>query len=187
MNNYGYDPVNIIIIYFSIYHPPSQPPSIHRGTPIKNHRPKPEYMHFPPFLRTLTYTNITALSILRFPTTTTTTTVLHRLSQAPITNRTALLRSMPSIPFLGSFFSSISSSQSKKDMTDYPIQKGEDEWQAVLSREQFRVIREKGTEAPYTGEYDKHMPSEGTYVSQQSSHPCYMPFINHQTPPQTKT
>ena len=49
-------------------------------------------------------------------------------------------------------------------MTDYPIKKSDDEWQAVLSKEQFRVIREKGTEAPYTGEYDKHMPSEGTYV-----------------------
>ena len=49
-------------------------------------------------------------------------------------------------------------------MTDYPVKKSDDEWQAVLSPEQFRIIREKGTEAPYTGEYDKHMPSEGTYV-----------------------
>ena len=49
-------------------------------------------------------------------------------------------------------------------MTDYPVKKNDDEWQAVLSPEQFRVIRQKGTEAPYTGEYDKHMPSEGTYV-----------------------
>ena len=49
-------------------------------------------------------------------------------------------------------------------MTDYPIKKNDEEWQAVLSKEQFRVLREKGTEAPYTGEYDKHMPSDGVYV-----------------------
>ena len=50
-------------------------------------------------------------------------------------------------------------------MTTYPVQKSDQEWRAVLSPEQFRVIRQKGTEAPYTGEYDRHMPSEGVYVS----------------------
>lgn len=59
-------------------------------------------------------------------------------------------------------------------MMDYPIKKSEDEWQAVLSKEQFRVIREKGTEAPYTGEYDKHMPSEGTYVCSFPSLPQFI-------------
>ncbi|CAN6859699.1 unnamed protein product [Brassica oleracea] len=33
------------------------------------------------------------------------------------------------------------------------MQKGEEEWRAVLSPEQFRILRLKGTEYPGTGEY----------------------------------
>jgi len=83
---------------------------------------------------------------------------LTQLQSLPLRNST-IYRSMPTIPFLGSLFSS-----SARDMTEYPVKKNEEEWQAVLSPEQFRVIRKKGTEAPYTGEYDKHMPSAGVYV-----------------------
>ncbi|KAK9903123.1 hypothetical protein M0R45_001262 [Rubus argutus] len=35
------------------------------------------------------------------------------------------------------------------------VQKSEEEWQAVLSPEQFRILRQKGTEPKFTGEYDK--------------------------------
>ena len=34
-----------------------------------------------------------------------------------------------------------------------PIPKTEEEWQKELSPEQYRILREKGTEAPFTGEY----------------------------------
>ena len=34
------------------------------------------------------------------------------------------------------------------------VDKTEAEWRAELSPEQYRVLREKGTEAPWTGEYD---------------------------------
>lgn len=39
--------------------------------------------------------------------------------------------------------------------------------------EQFRVIREKGTEPAFTGEYDKHYPSEGVYNCAACDAPLY--------------
>ena len=43
------------------------------------------------------------------------------------------------------------------------ITKTESEWKQVLTPEQYAVLREKGTEAPFSGEYD-HTFDEGTYV-----------------------
>ncbi|XP_073048051.1 peptide methionine sulfoxide reductase B5-like [Primulina eburnea] len=43
-----------------------------------------------------------------------------------------------------------------------PVQKSEEEWRAILSPEQFRILREKGTEYPGTGIYDKFY-EEGVY------------------------
>lgn len=41
-------------------------------------------------------------------------------------------------------------------MTSFPVEKPESEWQAQLSAEQFRVLRQKGTERAGTGEYNKY-------------------------------
>ncbi|HEX7581817.1 MAG TPA: peptide-methionine (R)-S-oxide reductase MsrB [Gaiellaceae bacterium] len=43
------------------------------------------------------------------------------------------------------------------------IEKTEAEWHAELDPEQYRVLRQKGTEAPFTGEYD-HVFEPGTYI-----------------------
>ncbi|KAI9781754.1 MAG: hypothetical protein M1839_005747 [Geoglossum umbratile] len=55
----------------------------------------------------------------------------------------------------------------------YPVQKNDNEWRAVLNREQFRILREKGTEAPFSGEYDKHQPSTGAYNCAACDAPLY--------------
>lgn len=75
---------------------------------------------------------------------------------------------MPTIPFLSSFFSS-----SASEKMSYPDERTPQEWQAVLNKEQFRVLREKGTEAPFTGEYDKHSPKEGVYNCAGCNAPLY--------------
>ena len=46
-------------------------------------------------------------------------------------SRATALRSMPTLPFLGSLFSS---SAKQQDMTDYPVKKSDDEWRAVLNK-----------------------------------------------------
>lgn len=42
------------------------------------------------------------------------------------------------------------------------VQKSEDEWRDQLSEEQFRVMRQKGTEIPYSGEF-VYSKEEGVY------------------------
>ncbi|KIO20625.1 hypothetical protein M407DRAFT_245732 [Tulasnella calospora MUT 4182] len=50
--------------------------------------------------------------------------------------------------------------------------KSDSEWRAVLNKEQFRILREKGTERPGTGEYDKHS-EEGVYSCAACGTPLY--------------
>lgn len=43
----------------------------------------------------------------------------------------------------------------------------------MIIAEQFRVLREKGTEPAFTGEYDKHYPSTGVYNCAACDAPLY--------------
>lgn len=47
-------------------------------------------------------------------------------------------------------------------MSDYKINKTDEEWQNQLSEEQFRILRSKGTERPHTGDYNIHF-EKGVY------------------------
>ena len=46
---------------------------------------------------------------------------------------------------------------------DGKLQKSEEEWKKELTPEQYRIMREKGTEPPFTGKYWKEKEA-GTYL-----------------------
>lgn len=52
------------------------------------------------------------------------------------------------------------------------IKKTEDEWKQILSPEQYRVLREKGTEKPFTGKL-LHNKKSGTYVCGACGNPLF--------------
>ncbi|KAK6343634.1 hypothetical protein TWF730_011225 [Orbilia blumenaviensis] len=85
--------------------------------------------------------------------------------------------SLSSLPFIGHLFSTskktgIDSRDMAGESESFPVQKSDQEWRAVLSREQFRILRQKGTEAPNSGEYDKSFDS-GTYNCAACDFPLY--------------
>lgn len=47
-------------------------------------------------------------------------------------------------------------------MSDFPVNKTEAQWREELSPEEFQVLREAGTEAPFMGEYTD-TETEGVY------------------------
>ncbi|OCB85511.1 methionine sulfoxide reductase [Sanghuangporus baumii] len=51
--------------------------------------------------------------------------------------------------------------------------KPDSEWRAVLSPEQFRILRQKDTERPGTGKFDKHFES-GVYTCGACDAPLYV-------------
>ena len=56
------------------------------------------------------------------------------------------------------------------------VEKSEAEWKEELSPEEYKVIRQKGTEMPFTGEY-VHTKDEGVYRCRA----CGMPLFTSST------
>ena len=67
--------------------------------------------------------------------------------------------------------------QSKEPMINkapdrFPLEKSEQQWKDQLTPQEYYVIREKGTERPFTGEYNMHF-EEGTYTCRACDAPLF--------------
>ena len=60
----------------------------------------------------------------------------------------------------------------KNTEPDYPIELSEAEWRQRLDSSQYNVLRKKGTERSFTGEYDKFY-EKGTYYSAATGQPLF--------------
>ena len=60
----------------------------------------------------------------------------------------------------------------EKEKIDYPVQLSEAQWKERLTEEQYYILREKGTEYAFSGEYDKFY-RKGTYYSAATGQPLF--------------
>ncbi len=64
----------------------------------------------------------------------------------------------------------------KESAANFPLKKSEEEWKKTLTVEQFYVLRQKGTERPFTGEYAENH-DKGTYYCAA----CHQALFNSDT------
>ncbi|KIS70560.1 peptide-methionine (R)-S-oxide reductase [Mycosarcoma maydis] len=87
---------------------------------------------------------------------------------APFKSHLRLFSSSPATAFkMGSTASSRSAPES------FPKGMSDSEWRTKLNPEQFRILREKGTEMAGTGKYNKHYPKDGVYTCAGCDSPLY--------------
>jgi len=60
----------------------------------------------------------------------------------------------------------------KKSVNTYPMQLTDAEWKERLTKDQYYILRKKGTEPAGTGKYDKNY-QKGTYYSAASLQPVF--------------
>lgn len=53
------------------------------------------------------------------------------------------------------------------------VEKTETEWREILTAKEYNVLREKGTERAFSGEYNKHY-EEGTYICKGCQNPLFL-------------
>ena len=64
------------------------------------------------------------------------------------------------------------STEMSNEKNSFEVVKSEQEWQKQLSSEEYYVLRQKGTERPFTGEYNMHF-EEGTYNCRGCNAPLF--------------
>mmetsp|Transcript_43660 Transcript_43660/g.120842 ORF Transcript_43660/g.120842 Transcript_43660/m.120842 type:complete len:134 (-) Transcript_43660:290-691(-) len=68
---------------------------------------------------------------------------------------------------------SLSRSTSASSTKSYKVEKNEKEWIALLGKERYRVLRQKGTERPGSSEYDNMQAKEGFFKCAGCDYPLY--------------
>lgn len=76
-----------------------------------------------------------------------------------------MLRGRPTLPLVRHF-------SVTRSLLRMSTRKSEKEWRAILSPEQFRILRQKGTERAGTGKYNKHY-EPGVYHCAGCGTPLY--------------
>jgi peptide-methionine (R)-S-oxide reductase len=102
----------------------------------------------------------------------TTHLMLRRISLTLLTKRPFIRRHYTNQHFKPFNIYYLSSSYLHRHYSTMSNQRTEDEWRAILTPEQFYVLRQGGTEAPFTGKYYKHK-EEGTYHCVGCGAPLY--------------
>lgn len=59
-----------------------------------------------------------------------------------------------------------------KDMNTFEVTKTDEEWKKELTDEQYRILREKGTEMPFTGKY-YYLSDDGIYHCAACNNPLF--------------
>lgn len=67
----------------------------------------------------------------------------------------------------------MSTSAGKIPVDKDPATVSDEEWRRVLTKEEYKILRQKGTEYPGTGEYEGFYPSEGYFGCRACGNPIY--------------
>lgn len=64
---------------------------------------------------------------------------------------------------------------SSRESGGFEVQKSDEDWRKELNPQEFHVLRQKGTERAFTGEYDKFYPEakEGYFACRACKNPLY--------------